>query len=83
MIIAILNSNVIIQSSVNLFGAITIAGNAAAVNLEGFVYTAMNGFSQGTLTFCSQNMGAGRTDRIKKIGNIRISESRSEHRRSQ
>ncbi len=60
-------SNVIIQSSVNLFGAITIAGNAAAVNLEGFVYTAMNGFSQGTLTFCSQNMGAGKIDRIKKV----------------
>ena len=60
-------SNVIIQSSVNLFGAVTIAGNAAAVNLEGFVYTAMNGFSQGTLTFCSQNMGAAKTDRIKKV----------------
>ena len=60
-------SNVIIQSSVNSFGAITIAGNAAAVNLEGFVYIAMNGFSQGTLTFCSQNMGAGKTDRIKKV----------------
>ena len=60
-------SNVIIQSSVNSFGAITIAGNAAAVNLEGFVYTAMNGFSQGTLTFCSQNMGAGKVDRIKKV----------------
>ena len=27
----------------------------------------MNGFSQGSLTFCSQNMGAGRTDRIKRI----------------
>ncbi len=60
-------SNVIIQSSVNSFGAITIAGNAAAVNLEGFVYTAMNGFSQGALTFCSQNMGAGKIDRIKKV----------------
>ena len=60
-------SNVIIQSSVNSFGAVTIAGNAAAVNLEGFVYTAMNGFSQGSLTFCSQNMGAGKIDRIKKV----------------
>ena len=60
-------SNVIIQSSVNTFGAIMIAGNSAAINLEGFIYTAMNGFSQGSLTFCSQNMGAGRTDRIKKI----------------
>ena len=60
-------SNVIIQSSVNTFGAIMIAGNSAAINLESFIYTAMNGFSQGALTFCSQNMGAGRTDRIKKI----------------
>ena len=60
-------SNVIIQSSVNTFGATMIAGNSAAVNLESFIYTAMNGFSQGALTFCSQNMGAGRTDRIKKI----------------
>ncbi len=60
-------SNVIIQSSVNSFGAIMIAGNAAAINLEAFIYTAMNGFSQGSLTFCSQNMGAGKTDRIRKV----------------
>lgn len=59
-------SNVIIQSSVNSFGAILIAANSAVCNLEGFVYTAMNGFSQGALTFCSQNIGAGKTDRIKK-----------------
>ena len=59
-------SNVIIQSSVNTFGPVMIAGNAAAINLEGFIYTAMNGFSQGSLTFCSQNMGAGKTDRIRK-----------------
>ena len=60
-------SNVIIQSSVNTFGALTIAGNAAACNLEGFVYTSMNGFAQGTLTFCSQNMGARKIDRIKRL----------------
>lgn len=60
-------SNVIIQSSVNSFGAITIAGNSAACNLEGFIYTSMNGFSQGSLTFCSQNMGARKTDRIRKV----------------
>ena len=53
-------SNVIIQSSVNSFGAITIAGNSAASNLEGFVYVAMNGFAQGTLTFTSQNAGAAK-----------------------
>lgn len=60
-------SNVIIQSSINSFGAIMIAGNSAACNLEGFIYTAMNGFSQGSLTFCSQNLGAHKTDRIKKV----------------
>lgn len=59
-------SNVIIQSSINSFGAVIIAGNSAAINLEGFIYTSMNGFSQGALTFCSQNMGAGKTDRIRK-----------------
>lgn len=60
-------SNVIIQSSVNTFGSIMIAGNAAAINLEGFIYTAMNGFSQGSLTFCSQNMGARKTERIRRV----------------
>ena len=59
-------SNVIIQSSVNSFGATLIAGNSAACNLEGFIYTSMNGFSQGALTFCSQNLGANKIDRIKK-----------------
>lgn len=58
-------SNVIIQSSVNSFGAIVMAGNSAAMTLEGFVYTAMNGFAQGTLTFTSQNYGAQKYDRIK------------------
>ena len=60
-------SNVIIQSSVNSFGATLIAGNSAACNLEGFIYTSMNGFSQGALTFCSQNFGAHKIDRIKKV----------------
>lgn len=60
-------SNVIIQSSVNSFGTILISGNSAVCNIEGFVYTAMNGFSQGSLTFCSQNLGAKKFDRIKKV----------------
>ena len=60
-------SNIIIQSSVNSFGAILIAGNSAACNLEGFIYISMNGFSQGALTFCSQNLGARKIDRIRKV----------------
>ena len=60
-------SNVAIQSSVNEFGKITMAGNGAAASIEGFVYNAMNAFYQTCLTFTSQNLGAGKTDRIKKI----------------
>lgn len=60
-------SNMVIQSSINSFGSIVIAGNSAGINIEGFVYLAMNGFSQGALTFASQNMGAGKLDRIKKL----------------
>ena len=60
-------SNMVIQSSVNSFGPIVIAGSSAGINIEGFVYLAMNGFSQGALTFVSQNMGAGQKDRIKKL----------------
>lgn len=59
-------SNVQIQSSINLFGTSLIAGNSAAVSLEDFLYQIMNGFTAGTLTFCSQNIGAGNTKRIKK-----------------
>ena len=60
-------SNVIIQSSVNSFGAIVVAGNSAAGTLEGFVYTTMNSFHQTALNFVGQNMGAKQYKRIHKI----------------
>lgn len=60
-------SNVVIQSSVNSFGATIVAGNSAAQNVEGFVYIAMNAFSQATVAFVSQNVGAGKYERINKI----------------
>ena len=60
-------SNVLIQSSVNSFGSVAVAGNTAAANLEGFVYNAMNSFHQTALSFTSQNMGARKFDRVKKI----------------
>lgn len=60
-------SNVIIQTSINSFdSAKIIAGSSASSNIENFVYTSMNGFAQGTLTFVSQNFGAGKFSRIKK-----------------
>lgn len=60
-------SNVIIQSSVNTFDTIAVAGNTAASNIEGFVYMAMNAFYQTAMSFTGQNMGAKKLDRIKKI----------------
>lgn len=60
-------SNVVIQSSVNSFGSVIMAGNAAAMNIEGFVYMAMNAFQQAAVSFVSQNAGAGRFGRINKI----------------
>ena len=60
-------SNVVIQTSINAFGATVIAANSAAGNLEGFVYVGMNAFYQATMSFTSQNMGARRYDRILRI----------------
>lgn len=60
-------SNVVIQSSVNSFGSVIMAGNAAAMNIEGFVYVAMNAFQQAAVSFVSQNVGAGKFGRLNKI----------------
>lgn len=60
-------SNVVIQSSINSFGAVVVAGNSAAQNVEGFVYVAMNAFSQAIVAFVSQNIGAGKNERINKV----------------
>lgn len=60
-------SNMLIQSSINSFGSIAMAGSTASANIEGFVYTAMNAFYQTCLSFTSQNLGAGKKDRINKI----------------
>lgn len=60
-------SNVLIQSSINSFGAVAMAGNAAAGNIEGFIYTSMNSFYQANLSFTSQNMGAKKYSRINRI----------------
>lgn len=60
-------SNVVIQSSINLFGEIVVAGNSAAASVEGFVYMAMNAFYHTTLSFVSQNYGAGKFKRIPKV----------------
>ena len=60
-------SNVMIQSTINSFGSLAMAGNAAAANIEGFIYLAMNALSQTSLSFTSQNAGAGDFKRVRKI----------------
>ena len=60
-------SNVIIQSSINSFGDIFMAGSTAAGSLEGFVYVTMNAFHQTALNFTGQNVGAGQYRRVKKV----------------
>jgi len=63
-------SNVVIQSSINSFGSVVMAGSAAAASIEGFVWVSMNSFSQGALTFTSQNIGGAKYSRINRIAVI-------------
>ena len=60
-------TNVMIQSAVNTFGPIYIAGNAAAQSIEGFIVTILSGMLNATLTFTGQNAGAGRYSRVDSI----------------
>lgn len=60
-------SNVLIQSTINSFGSIVVAGNSITSNLEGFIYASMNSLYQAALTFTSQNVGAKLYGRVRKI----------------
>lgn len=60
-------SNVLIQSTINSFGSAAMAGNAAGANIESFVGTAMNSMYQAAITFTSQNVGARKKERLKRI----------------
>lgn len=61
-------SNVMIQSSVNSFGSVEIiAGNTAAMSIEGFVYILMNSFSNAGMTFIGQTIGAKRYERVPRV----------------
>ena len=60
-------SNVLIQSTINSFGAVIVAGNSAASNLCSFVHMAMSAFYQSAISFSGQNCGAGKYRRIWKL----------------
>lgn len=58
-------ANVVVQSSVNSFGAVVMAGNGAYIKLEGFAFIPVTAFSMAITTFVSQNIGAENFDRVK------------------
>ncbi len=60
-------ANVLIQSSINSFGATVVTGNTAASNIESFVYISMNAIYQTALSFTSQNFGARQFRRVDQI----------------
>ncbi len=60
-------SNVLIQSSVNSFGSTVMAGNAAASNIEGFVFTCSNSVAPASRTFTSQDRGARQCRGVRGI----------------
>lgn len=60
-------SNVVIQTTINSFGAVAIAGNTAASNIDALVYTCTNAVSQTAMTFSSQNYGAEKYENFNKI----------------
>lgn len=60
-------ANIVIQSAINTLGATVIAASSVALNIEIFVYDILNSFSQACTTFTSQNYGAKKYERCKKV----------------
>lgn len=60
-------SNVLLQSSVNSFGSIAMAGYTAANNIFGFLYVSVNSITQACMSFTSQNYGVGRHKRMDRV----------------
>jgi Na+-driven multidrug efflux pump len=58
---------VLIQTSINSYGDIAVSGSGAANNIEGFIYVAMNAISIAAITVVSQNVGAAKFERIKRV----------------
>ena len=60
-------SNVLLQSSVNSFGSVAMAGYTAANNILGFLYVSINSITQACMSFTSQNYGVRKFKRMDKI----------------
>ena len=60
-------SNALLQSSVNSFGSIAMAGYTAANNMLGFLYMSVNSITQACMSFTSQNYGVGKLKRMDRV----------------
>lgn len=60
-------SNVLLQSSVNSFGSVAMAGYTAANNIFGFLFASVNSITQACMSFTSQNYGAGKWKRMGRV----------------
>ena len=60
-------SNALLQSSVNSFGSIAMAGYTAANNILGFLYASVNAVTQACMSFTSQNFGVGKYKRVDLV----------------
>jgi len=58
--------NVVVQSNINAFGSVAMAGCGSYFKLEGFVFLPIICMTMALTTFVSQNIGAGQLDRVKK-----------------
>lgn len=59
-------ANVILQSSINLFGPSAMAGNGAFMRIQGFAFIPITAFALALTTFTGQNLGAGEYERVRK-----------------
>jgi len=59
-------ANVVVQSHINYFGEMAMAGAGAYAKIEGFAFLPITSFTMALTTFVSQNIGAGKYDRVRK-----------------
>ena len=59
-------ANVVVQSNINYFGEMAMAGCGAYSKVEGFGFLPINSFTMALTTFVGQNLGAKEYDRAKK-----------------
>lgn len=60
-------SNVVLQSGINSFGSVVVAGCGVGTNIDNMIWICLNAFTQAAMTFSSQNMGAKKYSNINRV----------------